>query len=143
MAKEPNKPPVGAVKPKPPVGIGITRRSRGTAAEKVGEKMNDITLAKELIRRMNALIKDPDVRDAFKLLLKSHVPLPNDSIGPHPTIQVLRTDEDSVSLAFMGMLNGIVGAIPEGRDAGWGHICYVLDDDGRLLRFEQVIARKE
>lgn len=105
--------------------------------------MKDLTLAKELIKRMNKLIEDPDVRDAFGILLKSHVPLPNDNIGPHATIQVMRRDESTISLAFMGMLNGIVGAIPEGQNAGWGHICYVLDDDGGLLRFEQILARKE
>lgn len=106
--------------------------------------MEDITLAKELIKRMNALIENPDVREAFGVLLKARTPLPNDSIGPHPTIQVLRSSEDDISLGFMGMLNGIVGAIlDEGPQKGWGHISYALDDDGKLRGFAQVLAGEE
>ena len=53
------------------------------------------------------------------------------AIADHPTIQVC-----DGTVGFLGLLNGIVGVLPEYSDrAGWGFISAEIDEAGRVLRF--------
>jgi hypothetical protein len=35
----------------------------------------------------------------------------------------------------LGLINGILGAIPEGKFKGWGPICAVVEKDGSITKF--------
>ena len=86
--------------------------------------ITDTDLADELIRRLNVLVVELEVRDAIEKLIDNRV-----EVGPkvvdHPTIQVLFPNR----LGFLGLLNGIVGA-----DADrWGYIAGNYDEDTKKL----------
>lgn len=73
------------------------------------------------------MIPDPQLADEILRRL-------NDLIRDNPTIQV----HQDGSFGFLGLLNGIVGAIPnEGSLQGWGFIAAVFDDAGRLQHFRR------
>ncbi len=102
--------------------------------------MTDEDFVAEVIERLNALLaSDPAVAPALKLLIDHRVTLPDDTLGPHPTIQLGHVDDDAdkpLELGFLGMLNGIAGAIVEGQPrAGWGYVAAVIESDGRLSAF--------
>jgi hypothetical protein len=69
-------------------------------------------------------------RDAIEALVEYRVGC-NEAMSDHPTVQV--GDE---GLGMLGVINGLVGAIPSGPRKGWGYITAVYCDDGNLLRFE-------
>lgn len=56
----------------------------------------------------------------------------NKALADHPTIQVSQ-DQYGTHVGILGVLNGIFGA----DDEGWGPICAVVEDDGRISRFER------
>ncbi len=111
-------------------------------SELVALAVSDVDLAQELVERLNRLCEDHDARIALGRLIRHAVELPDDALTPHPTIQVWAAGErsdnpNSCAVGFLGMLNGIVGAIPTGKRAGWGYVAAVFEDNGGpLLRFE-------
>lgn len=96
--------------------------------------MTDIELADEIIRRLNALIEDPDVRRDIGALMRDRVSV-SAATANHPAIQVMdsRDPEGVSTMSFLGLLNGVVGV----REDGWGHVTAVIDDDGELERFQK------
>ncbi len=105
----------------------------------------DVDLAQELVERLNRMIEDQAARIALELLVRHPVDLPDGALALHPTAQVWGPGEElnpasGWAITFLGMLNGIVGRIPDGKHAGWGYIAAVfgdgVDDDGSLVRFE-------
>ncbi len=96
--------------------------------------MTDVDLAQELVDRLNRLLRDPGVSIALGLLIQMRVALPGPELLDHPTIQV-GTNADTgnhlppgaCELGFLGMLNGIVGVIPESE--GWGYITAHVEND--------------
>jgi len=86
---------------------------------------NDALLAKEIIRRLNRLIENKDVRKDLSDLIENRIPC-TDTTLRHPTIQT-QTIEGSPHIGFLGMLNGIVGVIPEGPRQGYGYIAGTFD----------------
>lgn len=99
--------------------------------------IKDQDLADEIIQRLNVLIEDPAVRAFVKLIIQSKVPIDLELAKRHSTIQCW-VEGSTASAGFLGMLNGIVGAIrSEYSDIdGWGYIAAVYDSDsGELLKF--------
>lgn len=87
-------------------------------------------LADELIERLNRLIGDADVAELVGKLIATRADA-GGAIADHPTIQVC-----DGTVGFLGLLNGIVGVLPEYSDrAGWGFISAEIDEAGRVLRF--------
>lgn len=93
----------------------------------------DPQLADEIISRLNALIQDPAIREDVGRLIETRVSC-SEATTNHPTIQT----QDGPQFGFLGLLNGILGAIPEGeRLAGWGYVAANFDDGGRLTHFSR------
>jgi hypothetical protein len=98
--------------------------------------MHDIELAKELIFRLNQIIKDPVVKNDIKSLLETRI-VCSDRTAAHSTIQVIsHPNAVGDSFGFLGLLNGIVGTIPFGKYTGWGFIAASYDDAGNLEYFQ-------
>lgn len=103
--------------------------------------MHDKELAQELVYRLNNLIENEDVKRVVQDMLAKHFhwsegvdPSVCHVVRAHPTIQAWE-DGGDVSVRMLGLLNGIVGAIPSGHREGWGYICILMDSE-RLIRFE-------
>jgi hypothetical protein len=107
--------------------------------------MHDADLARELIRRLNVLLSDDAVRRDISRLLQTRVACSQATID-HPTIQARKSavDSDGVptvatepgTLSTIGLLNGIIGALPEGHTmAGWGHLGANFDEGGLVTDF--------
>lgn len=92
-------------------------------------------LAEVIISRLNSLLEDdPSLGETFGLLIRTRVTC-SDSVRDHDTIQV-EVEEGCNYVGFLGMLNGIVGAIPEGHEkAGWGYVMAIVEDDGTVSSF--------
>ena len=91
--------------------------------------MNDQDLAKEIIKRLNTLIEShPDVKRDVGKLIEARIPC-SQAVLEHPTIQA------SEGIGFLGLLNGLVGAITDGNKKGWGYITAEFEDDMTLVRF--------
>lgn len=92
-------------------------------------------LADLLIERLNELIKDPDVRRDISTLFETRIKCSVATAG-HPTIQAVEE-----GFGTLGLLNGLVGTIGEGKRKGWGFITAVYDDshgtDPVIIRFER------
>ena len=119
--------------------------------------MTDEELATELIMRLNRLCEDPAVREDVGKLLNTRIPC-SEATAAHPSIQVHESDGKTPEMlkrlfngfemplykgpvvGWLGILNGLVGTIPEGPMAGWGHIAAVFDDDGKLTHFRSPIG---
>ncbi len=92
-------------------------------------------LAELLIARLNYLLEsDPSLGETLGLLIRTRVTC-SDSLRGHDTIQV--SDEEGCTyVGFLGMLNGIVGAIPDDHEkAGWGYVMAIAEDDKTVSRF--------
>ncbi len=99
--------------------------------------MNDSDLADVLIERLNKLIEDPAVREDIGRLIETRIAC-SDATLKHPTIQAQEGAPDSMgTVGFLGVLNGIVGSISDGRLRGWGYIMAVFDDEKKLERFRR------
>lgn len=99
----------------------------------------DEALADQIIARLNDLVSDPNVRADLGALIEMRVPC-SETTCNHPTIQVHAAGpgDKSGTFGFLGVLNGLVGAIPEGHvKAGWGYITAVFSDDGKLEGFQK------
>ena len=105
---------------------------------------DDDSLAVELVNRFNAMIaEEPAVGVAIGLLLSARVRLPDETLRGHPTIQVCSledgpVDNGPIEVGFMGMLNGVVGALTEGKRKGWGHIAAIVEEGGHVSGFRLV-----
>jgi hypothetical protein len=93
--------------------------------------VNDEKLADEIIARLNMLIEDPAVCRDISRLIERRIPLDELSKNTlnHPTIQIPE------GLGVLGILNGLVGVIPDGPRKNWGYISAEFDDDGNLVGF--------
>lgn len=97
--------------------------------------ISNTDLADVLIERLNALISDPDVCKDVSRLIEQRVPC-SQKTAEHPTIQV-NSGARNRTVGFLGLLNGIVGVLPDGPHQGWGFIMAVIDDNGQFVRFER------
>ena len=99
--------------------------------------MTDAELAQELIQRLNGLCKDPLTREILQRLCWDVINVP-ESLVQHPTIQVTKRNdgvEDYYLVGLLGILNGLVGVVPEGSKKGWGYLQPILEE-GRLQGFQ-------
>jgi hypothetical protein len=91
--------------------------------------MTDSELADLVIARLNEIHShDPE---ALKALISSRVPC-NEALANHPSVQV-GIHDGVTKVGLLGIINGIVGTIPEGEKAGWGYVAAVFDDDEKTL----------
>lgn len=97
-------------------------------------------LADNIILRLNGLVKDPDIREDIHELIEARQPCSTASAG-HPTIQTVSDQSEAANplLGFLGILNGLVGAMPDGPKAGCGYIAAVYDDADELTGFQRVV----
>ena len=94
--------------------------------------MLDEELAKEIVKRLNALIQHRDVRMDVAELIEMRI-LATVTTAEHSTIQVVEEGADLDSkVGFLGLLNGIVGTRPQGKG---GYISAYFDDSGNLTEF--------
>jgi hypothetical protein len=108
--------------------------------EEDAPRLTDEELADELVARLNKLIEDEDARFAVEeLILRGRVVLPDKNLGDHPTIQLAADGPDgSLTLGFLGLLNGIVGRIKEGEFRNWGYIAAVGERDDEEEDYELI-----
>ena len=92
-------------------------------------------LADLLITRLNEILATD--RDAIEAVAEHRVPC-NQALLNHPTVQVM-ADGGVNKVGFLGILNGLVGTIPDGPREGWGFIAGCYDDDGKLVRFQRTV----
>jgi hypothetical protein len=102
----------------------------------------DLELATTLTERLNALILNDNICKDVAKLIETRV-LASQTTAEHPSIQVEKAWQGphvvgpkASALGFLGLLNGIVGTIPDGPNAGQGYIKAVFNDKDELLRFE-------
>lgn len=88
-------------------------------------------LADAIISRLNELIQDVYVCRDIERLFERRIE-PSDATKQHPDLQV--PDE---GFGALGLLNGVIGAIPDGPKKGWGYITAEYNDDGYLTRFKR------
>lgn len=95
--------------------------------------MDDLTLAHEVVRRLNELLESPGMGQHLADLMRARISTGSDMLANHPTVQVSAPPD--VELGWLGLLNGIVGAKP---CDGWGFIGAQLDDceAGPITRFQ-------
>ena len=97
--------------------------------------IDDKTLAEELVRRLNGLIEEDDgdrhVRNFLGDLIEARVEVDPQFVEDHPTIQGNIEDDGKGYMGFLGLLNGMVGAMED----GWGYVAAHFDDDGKLTHF--------
>jgi hypothetical protein len=97
------------------------------------QAMDNSKLADLVIERLNDIAKtDPA---AITAMIKTRVSC-NEAMANHPTAQVIGTDGGGM-IGLLGVVNGIVGVIPDGAKRGWGYITAYMDDDGNFVRFER------
>ena len=91
---------------------------------------SEYEVAAFLVSRLNELCQDDAVRELVSRLIDSTV-FANDSIVRHPMIRM----RSPSSVGFLGMLNGIVGSIPDGPLTGLPYIAASYSEEGVLLGF--------
>jgi hypothetical protein len=99
--------------------------------------MNDDQLADEIIKRLNALIENDDVRKDVGRLLEVRVHCSEATLR-HPTIQV-GSYKGIDAVGLLGLLNGLVGVDPElaGSLSGAGYITAFWEGKDNLVRFQR------
>lgn len=102
----------------------------------MSDMISDSELADTVIDRLNAIIMDPSVRQDVKKLIETRV-IAGAATAAHPSIIVQKNDDGHDVLGFLGLLNGVVGTISDGRLKGLGYVAAVFDDAGRLERFRR------
>ena len=108
-------------------------------------------LADALIDRLNKLIEDPAVRKDIGNLVDKRVFCSEITLN-HPTIQASGQDRGGLcecgafggmctfctpTFGFLGVLNGLVGTLPDGPRKGWGYITAEFDDNNDLMHFQR------
>jgi hypothetical protein len=97
--------------------------------------MNDNEFADEIIKRLNVLLEDPEVRTDISRLVERRVQCSEKTVN-HPTIQTAQGDSGALPVfGFLGLLNGLVGVDRElyGVKEGYGYITARYNDDGDLI----------
>lgn len=89
------------------------------------------TLANQIIGRLNEIAATDPL--AIDTLLKIRVPC-NKAMADHPMVQVFSVEGGGM-VGMLGILNGIVGVIPDGPRRGCGYIAAEIDDAGKFVRF--------
>src|SRR5580698_3633216 len=84
------------------------------------QRVSDKDLAIILIIRLNALIKNDDIRKDITTLFEQRIEC-SDATKNHDTIQIGVNSK----LGTLGLLNGLVGVIEEGPKQGWGYLTAV------------------
>ena len=89
--------------------------------------MNDRELAQEVVDRLNdLLVSHPEMQGFLTGFIELRHPAPTQLAVEHPTIQAT----SDYQVGFLGVLNGLVGAIRNGSPVdGYGHIAAVYSDD--------------
>lgn len=95
--------------------------------------MTNPQLADLIIERLNEIAMHD--KEAMAKLIEQRVPC-NEQLVEHPTV-IAFADMGPPEVGMLGILNGIVGSIPDGPKKGWGYIAAVFDDDGHFLRFRR------
>ncbi len=96
--------------------------------------LQDTQLADEVIDRLNQLVReDPLIASDIAKLIQTRIGCSNATMN-HPTLQT-GVHSGEKTLGLLGLLNGVVGVIPEGPKKGWGYVAAEFADDGRLVRF--------
>jgi hypothetical protein len=105
--------------------------------------MNDSELADVIITRLNNLITDPAVRKDISALIEARIPCSQETLD-HPTIQAgwptkeAYENKEPGKLGVLGLLNGLIGTIPdEGPKQGWGYVTADFDDNMQLTGFKK------
>ena len=93
------------------------------------EEMADL-----VIERLNEIASHDPM--AMKDLIKSRVSC-NERLADHPTVQVHQDRNHNTSVGFLGMLNGLVGTIPDGPLKGLGYVMAVFDAHGAFSHFRR------
>jgi hypothetical protein len=110
-------------------------------------------LADIVIDRLNKLIENVNVRKDVSRLINTRVTVSAETAN-HPTIQVQGPSNEGMcecgaildgrgcvfcksTLGMLGILNGMVGIIPEGKRKGWGFITAEFDDKSQLVKFQR------
>lgn len=99
--------------------------------------MTEAEIAGVIIDRLNVIIQDPNVREDVERLVETRIKATSQETLDHPSIQSIDGE-----VGFLGLLNGILGTIPEGKFKGWGYVMAVFDDDGKLMRFQDTRVAK-
>ena len=99
-------------------------------------------LAEILIDRLNYLLEDDKtLGEALGNLMRARV-VCSRSVAESPTIQV-HEEEGAYYVGFLGLLNGIVGVIPEGEyREGWGYVTAIVEEDGSVSSFTNTKRQK-
>lgn len=71
---------------------------------------------------------------AVRAIMNYRVPC-NDTMANHPTIQVNAKHE----VGMLGLLNGVIGV----DQKGWGYLAMEIDDDGKILKFVELMEASE
>ena len=95
--------------------------------------MEDPVLADELILRLNKLLEQEGVSDFLGRLIESRIRI--NVPEPTPTQIMQHPETAERTCGFLGILNGVVGQIPDGPKRDWGYIAAYFDDNGKLVRF--------
>jgi len=103
--------------------------------------LSDSELADEIIKRLNALVQDPKIRKDIEQLIENRI-LVGEQTAAHPAIQVQHNAAGDDTLGFLGLLNGVIGTLPEGKLKGWGYVAAVFNDAHELERFRRTDAEK-
>lgn len=103
--------------------------------------LSDSELADQIIARLNELIRDPKIRHDVGQLIETRVVV-GEQTAAHSAIQVQHNAEGDNTLGFLGMLNGVIGIIPDGKLHGWGYVAAVFNDAHELERFRRTDAEK-
>lgn len=99
----------------------------------------DWILADSLITRLNKMIEDPAVRLDIERLIEHRIEPVSQATIDHPTLQPYKDARSGrTGLGFLGLLNGLVGVLPEGPRKGWGLItAHYEGTPEQLVRFER------
>ena len=111
--------------------------------------IGDEELADAIINRLNKLCEDPEVRKDIAALIEERVSCSTATLN-HPTIQAQTIDPTKLRVkpgspqpaglvGFLGILNGLVGIMPDGPRKGWGYIAadYADDEGTNLVGFQR------
>src|SRR5277367_2353946 len=93
--------------------------------------MTEGEFADLLITLLNKLIENEDVRKDISRLIETRVPCSKATVD-HPTIQAGWPTNDKVgspNVGFLGVMNGLVGVLPDGPRKGWGYITAHFEDN--------------
>jgi hypothetical protein len=114
--------------------------------------IGDEELADAIINRLNKLCEDPEVRKDIAALIETRIVCSEATLN-HPTIQASGPDRNGLcecgayggpgcsfckpQFGFLGILNGLVGAMPDGPRKGWGYLAANFEDDGTFTGFQR------